>query len=43
MEKKIKIKEPHLCLTCTEDCKENLDGDTVVYRCDDYKKRKKEG
>jgi uncharacterized lipoprotein YmbA len=41
MKKAVKIKEEHLCLTCQVKCPENLDGDTVVYRCDDYKKEKK--
>ena len=29
----------HICITCEKHCRECLDGDTMVYQCDDYKKR----
>lgn len=39
--KQIIIKEKHLCDTCAVKCGENLEKDTVTYRCDYYEEEKK--
>jgi len=37
----MKRKQKHICISCEKHCNECLDGDTQVFECDYYEKRKR--